>query len=56
MKATPETVTFVYESFTVPKVALKDASQRVLNPAPEEPLKGWPQIHENIRNLRRDQE
>lgn len=54
MKATPDTVTFVCESFQVPKVNLKKASERQLNPAPEEPLEGWPLINNEIRSLRID--
>lgn len=54
MKPVPDNVIFVCESFKVPKVQLKDASKRSLNPVPEEERKGWPRIHDQIKAMRLD--
>lgn len=53
MKSTPDEARFVCESVTIPPVRLQDASQRVLNPAPEEPLLGWRRIHADIEKFRK---
>lgn len=52
MKPVPDEVKYVCESVRIPAVNLREASLRVLNPVQEEPLTGWPRIHENIRNFR----
>lgn len=54
MKPTPETVTFVCESFKVPMVQLKDASERILNPVGEVKLAGWRRIHSEITKINKN--
>lgn len=56
MKPLPDEVQFVCESFRIPSVRLRDSTQRVVHPLPEQPLVRWPLIHAEIQKRRRKEE